>query len=282
MEGMLSTSFPSEATDFPQTGAPGVDDIDNTPSYPKPVLVPVSDPLATFRTVTGIDSTPSLTTARVLRRPAPNVGIYGRVVHAEASANLKYKTFTFLINGCLGLQIIVAAALTALGAGRGPHGAVTAFGAVNIVIAGFLTYLKGSGLPNRQKHDLNKWRNVREYIEQRERDFCREGCALDVDNELAIIEEKYHEVRTDLEANVPDSFISVSDIHKSRDAGRQQPIVDSTRPRTDQRTASNPLGAGLEKHPDTKYGSEKEKHLDTKYASEKDRTLDTKHGDDKV
>jgi hypothetical protein len=238
-----------------------------------------------------------LTTARVLRRPAPNVGIYGRVVHAEASANLKYKTFTLLINGCLGLQIIVAAALTALGAGRGPHGAVTAFGAVNIVIAGFLTYLKGSGLPNRQKHDLNKWRNVREYIEQRERDFCREGCALDVDNELAIIEEKYHEVRTDLEANVPDSFISVSDIHKSRDAARHPSMVNSTRPRTeltrtDQRTASNPLGSGLdkhssygdekEKHLDTKYSSEREKNLDTKYGAEREKSLDAKHGGDKV
>lgn len=61
----------------------------------------------------------------------------------------KYENFTVLINVALVLQLIVAAALTALGASNSNHRAVTAFGGVNTVIAGFLTYLKGSGLPNR-------------------------------------------------------------------------------------------------------------------------------------
>lgn len=54
-----------------------------------------------------------------------------------------------LISVALIMQLIVAAALTALGAADGNHGAVTVFGGINTVIAGFLTYLKGSGLPNR-------------------------------------------------------------------------------------------------------------------------------------
>jgi hypothetical protein len=45
-------------------------------------------------------------------RPAPNLGIYARVIHNEQTAKEGYKYFSWLINGCLGLQIVVAASLT--------------------------------------------------------------------------------------------------------------------------------------------------------------------------
>ncbi len=74
------------------------------------------------------------------------------LVDNEIKQKNTYKMFSRLINGCLGLQIIVAAALTALGAADGSRKAVTVFGATNTVIAGFLTYLKGSGLPGRLQY----------------------------------------------------------------------------------------------------------------------------------
>ncbi|KAH8727562.1 hypothetical protein GQ44DRAFT_611085, partial [Phaeosphaeriaceae sp. PMI808] len=134
-------------------------------------------------------------------RAAPNVGIYNRVCHREAQAKRGYKFASLLINGCLGLQIIVAASLTALGAANSNHRAVTAFGAVNTVIAGLLTYLKGSGLPNRIRYYEHEWKRVREYIEQRERDFSRPDCGLDVNEIVASIEAMYEQVKTDIQTN---------------------------------------------------------------------------------
>ena len=158
------------------------------------------------RLPTLINSDPALKPTETLGRPASNLGIYGRTVLAESQAERQYKTFSILINACLGIQIIVAAALTALGAGNGPHRLVTGFGAINTIIAGILTYLKGSGLPNRYKDQQNRWRKVREYIEQRERDFCLDRCTLKVKDEIYIIECMYEDARSEKEPSVPNSY----------------------------------------------------------------------------
>lgn len=163
-------------------------------------LIPPYDKLLVFRALTGIDSVPALTALNQFVRPAPNVGIYTRVIHAERASAQRYRLFSILINTCLSIQIVVAAALTAIGAASGPHSAVTAFGAINTIMAGILTYLKGSGLPDRLKHYQNEWRNIREYIEQRERELCLDGCGLDIQEEIQIIEHMYEGVKRELEA----------------------------------------------------------------------------------
>jgi hypothetical protein len=88
---------------------------------------------------------------------------------------------------------------------------ITAFGAINTVIAGLLTYLKGSGLPNRIRYYENEWKRVREFIEQRERDFSRPDCRLDVNEVVSAIEAMYEQVKVDIQTNIPDNYISVSD-----------------------------------------------------------------------
>ncbi|KAJ5698697.1 hypothetical protein N7462_000702 [Penicillium macrosclerotiorum] len=175
-------------------------------------LIPPNDKLLIFRALTGIDSVPALTQAGHLLRSAPNVGIYTRVVNNESKAARAYTFFNYLINTCLGIQIVVAAALTALGAASGPHSAITAFGAINTIMAGVLTYLRGSGLPDRLKSYQNKWKNIREYIEQREREFCLVGCDLDVQEEVFIVESMYQSVKSEMETT-----------KSSGDAKTQQP-----------------------------------------------------------
>ena len=175
---------------------PGVERSNTLRSTRTSELLPKNDKLLVFRSLTGIDNVPTLTTVDILGRSAPNLGIYTRVVRAETRAALDYRTFSILINTCLGLQIIVAAALTAIGAANGPHALVTIFGAINTVMAGILTYLKGSGMPEKQKHLSQEWTKIREYIEQREREFCLESCELDPGEELAIIERMYEDVST--------------------------------------------------------------------------------------
>lgn len=173
--------------------------------------VPKGDRQAIFRRLTGIDSARAHEqNKQYLNRPAPNQGIYKHVVDEEKAARKEYVIFSRLINGCLGLQIIVAAALTALGAGNGPHAVVTIFGAINTVIAGFLTYLKGSGLPHRTKFFQNQWSQLRDFIEQRERDFGCQDCDLDVYAQVKIVEDMYKEVKAEIEANTPDGYMSMT------------------------------------------------------------------------
>lgn len=163
-------------------------------------LVPYNDKLLVFRSLTGIDTVPALHKGHATRT-APNIGIYSRVVHSERSAARRYRAFNWLVNACLGIQIVVAAILTSLGAADGPRAAVTGFGAVNTIIAGIMTYLKGSGLPDRFRYHENEWKGVREYIEQREREFCLAGCPLDVREEAQLVEDMYGAVKVELEAN---------------------------------------------------------------------------------
>jgi hypothetical protein len=150
-------------------------------------------------------------------RPAPNIGIYARVIYAEQNAKDSFKVFNVVINACYFLQIVVAAALTALGAAGVSNGAVTAFGAINTVIAGFLTFLKGSGLPNRLQYYGNEWQKIREFIEQRERDFAREPCSLDIYKVVATIDQMYTSAKEDIQMNTPDSYTSVSNSRHLRD-----------------------------------------------------------------
>ncbi|KAJ5355142.1 uncharacterized protein N7496_012354 [Penicillium cataractarum] len=194
-------------------------------------LIPPTDKLLIFRALTGIDSVPALTQGGHLLRTAPNVGIYTRVVTNEAKSRRAYTFFNYLINICLGIQIVVAAALTALGAASGPHSAITAFGAINTIMAGVLTYLRGSGLPDRLKSYQNKWKNIREYIEQREREFCLVGCDLDVQEEVFIVESMYQNVKSEMEST-----------KSSGESRQQQP--DDPRIRRSLLPTSNHLSGG--------------------------------------
>lgn len=176
--------------------------------------------LANFRHMVGIHSIKGFSGAADTKhnslhfegRAAPNLGIYNRVCHREAEAKRGFKFASVLINSCLGLQVIVAASLTAMGAANTNHVSITAFGAVNTVIAGILTYLKGSGLPNRIRWYENEWKKIREYIEQRERDFSRPNCRLDVQEVVQVIEAMYEEVKADIQNNTPEAYISLSDL----------------------------------------------------------------------
>ncbi|KAI1176880.1 hypothetical protein F4777DRAFT_587639 [Nemania sp. FL0916] len=201
---------PAATAAGPQAGdpfAPGAD-------RHRPVYInPDDDPLTFFRLMLGIQTTPYLgftLSSPLGTRPAANIGLYARIIHAEQKAKDSFKVFSVVINGCYFLQIVIAAALTALGAAGAGRGAITAFGALNTVIAGFLTFLKGSGLPGRLKYYGNEWKKIREYIEQRERDFMRPGHNLNVFDVVETIEKMYNNLKTDIEMNTPDSYNSIS------------------------------------------------------------------------
>ena len=171
---------------------------------PTPVIGKKSneqDKLKVFRDLVGINSLPDGS-----KRPAKNKGTYKRLVDAERNCRVGYYASASLINSCLLLQIVVAAALTALGAANASHLAITILGSVNTVIAGVMTYLKGQGLPNRLLQYANESRGVRERIEETERQFCRPDCKLDLDHEVEVIFTMYKALRKNAEENDPNSY----------------------------------------------------------------------------
>lgn len=170
------------------------------------------DKLKIFRNIVGIHSVPPEPGHE--RRPAENQGTYKRLVDAEIKARLQYYFSSSVINFCLLAQIVIAAALTALGAANASHTAVMILGSANTVIAGGMTYLKGQGLPERLMQYANGLRKVREYLEERERQFMRPDCKLDVDQEARVILRMYEAVRQKAE----DSY--------SREAGPADPKKD--------------------------------------------------------
>ena len=164
-----------------------------------------TDRLSVFREQVGISDVIELG-PRASRRPAPNIGIYNRVAIEEHKAKLQYYASALIINACLLSQVIFASALTALGAGNGSHTQITALGAANTVIAAILTFTKGSGLPNRLRQYQCTLRKVREYIEQRERDFAQLECRLDIDHEVQVIKGMYEQARQNDENNDPGTY----------------------------------------------------------------------------
>ncbi|KAI0203967.1 hypothetical protein F4808DRAFT_394386 [Astrocystis sublimbata] len=188
-------------------------------------LNPEEDPLTFFRLMLGIQTSPYLgftISSHLGTRPAANVGLYARVIHAEQKAKDSFKVCSIVINACYFLQIVIAAALTALGAAKASSGAVTAFGALNTVLAGLLSTLKGSGLPGRLKYYGNEWKRIREYIEQRERDFMRSGHSLDVYEVVETIERMYNNLKADIELNTPDSYTSLTNQRRNVGDGKDE------------------------------------------------------------
>ncbi|KAI4196368.1 MAG: hypothetical protein LQ346_003227 [Caloplaca aetnensis] len=162
--------------------------------------------LIKFRHMTGIDTPPTLHN-KDPKRAARNQGIYTRIVYEERKATYQYYLMSSIINVSFLGQIVVAATLTALGAAGGSHLAITILGSTNTVIAGVQTYLKGQGLPNRLKQYQFGLRKLREYIEDRERDFSHEECKLDVDHVITDVSAMYQAVRQTAEDNTPDTYL---------------------------------------------------------------------------
>jgi len=134
------TSKPMSAeTHIEMNGAEG-----ERETYPIAKLPPK---LIKFQTLIGICSPNVLRPTPGFVRPAPNEGLYKRTIDGESKIKFQYNVSNYVVNVGGMLQIVVGAALTALGAANGPSGAVTVLGALNTIIAGLLTYLKGQGTP---------------------------------------------------------------------------------------------------------------------------------------
>ena len=116
--------------------------------------------LKAYREAVGIIDTLG-SAAKEPKGSASNAPVYRQILKAEKRARLQYYAAAFLISSCLILQIMVAIAVTSLGAANGSRTAITGLGAVNTVIACLLAFFRGRGVPISSKHHQNSLRKVR-------------------------------------------------------------------------------------------------------------------------
>ncbi|OAL22333.1 hypothetical protein AYO22_07377 [Fonsecaea multimorphosa] len=122
----------------------------------------------------------------------------------------------------LWLQIGIGATVTALGTtnSNAARIAITLLGAINTVIAGFLTFLKSRNQPNRALQFRNGLRGVYEDLWQVDAEMLSGKPDIDVDTKVDDLWKKYKEVTAEAEANYPDLWVSLGKLIKPADADK--------------------------------------------------------------
>ncbi|OQE73366.1 hypothetical protein PENNAL_c0088G08972 [Penicillium nalgiovense] len=86
----------------------------------------------------------------------------------ERQLRIQYQLISFAFNLIAITQVIIGAAITALGPSGGEHMlAITILGALNTSIAGLLALLKGRGLPERLRRNMIEIARVSDLIQER-------------------------------------------------------------------------------------------------------------------
>jgi hypothetical protein len=101
----------------------------------------------------------------------PRVGpksLYGRAIKQKRDQSVTYQVTAGISNTLLLSQVVLGAAVTALGASESSHILITLFGATNTIIAGVVAYLKSRGQPMRARMYRDDLERVVDEIENSE------------------------------------------------------------------------------------------------------------------
>jgi hypothetical protein len=97
------------------------------------------------------------------------MGIYRTVIDTQTRMMIQHALLQAFLYFVYFVQIIIGAALTALGATSSRHETViTILGAFNTVLAGVLALIKGSGQPQKLGKDRIGYRRLQDWIEETE------------------------------------------------------------------------------------------------------------------
>jgi len=98
----------------------------------------------------------------------PPKSLYGRALKIKKNQQLTYGFTAAISNTLLLSQVVLGAAVTALGASASSHILITLFGALNTIIAGVVAYLKSRGQPMRARMFRDDLERVVDEIENSE------------------------------------------------------------------------------------------------------------------
>lgn len=102
------------------------------------------------------------------RPPVPPKSLYGRALKQKRAQQATYAFTASISNTLLLTQVVLGAAVTALGASASSHILITLFGAMNTIIAGVVAYLKSRGQPMRARMFRDDLERVVDEIENSE------------------------------------------------------------------------------------------------------------------
>ncbi|KAI0539459.1 hypothetical protein GGR58DRAFT_233429 [Xylaria digitata] len=148
---------------------------DTTLSWGAPAGLPIpsnnNENLLIFRKALGInihrDAADANGTLEEGRKTA--IGIYRTVIQTQTRMIIQHALLTTFLYFVYFAQIVIGAALTALGAAAlGHERTITILGVFNTILAGVLALIKGSGQPQKLSKDRIGYRRLQDWIEETE------------------------------------------------------------------------------------------------------------------
>lgn len=153
---------------------------------------------------------PSEESQTYLTYAAATAELRTKLIRKEKDHRIQYYLISVLFNLIAVAQVIVGAAITALGPSGGEHTlAITILGAFNTSIAGLLALLKGRGLPERLRKNSTEISKVLDIIQERET-LLRYGNSNVSDDEVCVLLQEafqlYASAEQVIEGNQPDTY----------------------------------------------------------------------------
>jgi hypothetical protein len=135
-------------------------------------------------------------------------GLYRDSIRSRTVSQYQYFFVAAFFNLSLILQLLLGAALTALGSNaKNKDMLITLLAAGNTVLAGLLALMHNSGLPDRYKKDWNEFDNVESYIKElMETGIVRDG--MDRDEVIEHCFEMYRKAKNTVAKNKPAAYAS--------------------------------------------------------------------------
>ncbi|KAL2415442.1 hypothetical protein ABEF95_006671 [Exophiala dermatitidis] len=151
----------------------------------------------------------------------PKKSLYGRATRQLRKQRLTYYFTASLSNTLLLSQVVLGAALTALGASESSHILITVFGAMNTIIAGLVAYLKSRGQPMRARmfrddlervvHEIENsevmWLGITRHVHGYD-DIDTDAHQVTVRSEVARLTRLYDRAVRTSTANDPDMYMA--------------------------------------------------------------------------
>ncbi|KAJ8127568.1 hypothetical protein O1611_g6068 [Lasiodiplodia mahajangana] len=139
------------------------------------------------------------------------IGIYRTVIETQTRMIIQHALLQAFLYFVYFTQIIIGAALTALGATSAQNQTViTILGALNTVLAGVLALIKGSGQPQKLGKDRIGYRRLQDWIEETE-SLLAVGVIGRNRKEVGLLVEsafkRYNAAKTSEENNDPDYYV---------------------------------------------------------------------------
>ncbi|KAH6646205.1 hypothetical protein BKA67DRAFT_696095 [Truncatella angustata] len=213
----------------PQTPDLGPRKADTNMSWGTPLGLGVrketDEALIIFRKALGINWAKSTADGASLEEGRKTAGgIYKSVIDAQTKKRIQYDLLTALLYVLYFSQVVIGAALTALGPNAANYTRqITVLGAVNTIVAGVLALIKGSGQPQRLGKDQIGYRRLQDWIEETEA-LLAVGVIGKDKREVGLLVEvafkKYNAAKANEVNNKPDFYVTQS----------EEPTSSSSRP----------------------------------------------------